>query len=139
MEKVKVRYRTFQYNKLCRDKTVERSEKIGSKIHFTVLDDNDFDKNLRMKIKEEAEEVALATSRDELITELADVLEVMQALCTLHAVDFEDVVTKQLSIRAERGGFDGRIFITKAEHQEGSWAEKYCAQHSDKYPEIFNI
>ena len=50
----------FQVNKLCRNKTIERLENAGSKVLWCQLDDTEYDKQLRLKILEEAQEVANA-------------------------------------------------------------------------------
>jgi predicted house-cleaning noncanonical NTP pyrophosphatase (MazG superfamily) len=47
----------------------------------------------------------------QLASELADVLEVLQALAAAHGMGWEDVVSQANRKRAERGGFDHRIFL----------------------------
>jgi predicted house-cleaning noncanonical NTP pyrophosphatase (MazG superfamily) len=83
-----MKMRIFKQNKLWRDKAVNIIESMGSKINWIRLDDAAFDKELRIKLLEEAHEVVAAQSRDALIEELADVVEVMKALCDLHKISF---------------------------------------------------
>jgi phosphoribosyl-ATP pyrophosphohydrolase len=46
-----------------------------------------------------------------LASELADVLEVLQALAAAHHMSWEEVMSEARRKRAERGGFDKRIFL----------------------------
>ena len=65
---------------------------------------------LRAKLLEEAHE-AQAPPDGQLASELADVLEVLQALAAVHDMSWEDIVSEANRKRAERGGFDKRIFL----------------------------
>ena len=84
--------RKFQQNKLWRDKMVAHVEQMGSVVHCHRLDDAAYDQQLRLKLLEEADEVARATNQKELIAELGDVLEAIDALCVLHGLAKEDVL-----------------------------------------------
>ena len=70
-----------------------------------VLDHADYQAALRTKLLEEAHE-AQAAPDGQLASELADVLEVLQALAAAHDMSWEDVVSEAGRKRAERGGFD---------------------------------
>lgn len=129
--------RAFRSNKLWRDKANDILEEChGSIIHWRRLDDKEFDKELRLKLLEEASEVKVAHSKVELIDELADVFEVIDSLCKLHALSKEEIVASQKAKVEKRGGFAGRKYVTIAEHQEGSFGEKYCLADPEKYPEV---
>lgn len=131
-----MKMRKFLQNKLWRDKAVEGMEQMGSKINWERLDDAQYDKQLRLKLIEESNEVVGAQSPDEVRDELADVLEVMQTLCTLHNITWDDIVRAQDQKRIDRGGFEGRKFVTTAEHPVGGYGEKYCLKDPEKYPEV---
>ena len=128
--------RKFHQNKLWRDKMVVRVEQMGSVVHSHCLDDAAYDQQLRLKLLEEADEVARASDQKELVAELADVFEAIDALCTLHGVTKEEIVAVQTAKRAERGGFYDRLFVTVAEHPIDSYLEKYCLAEPEKYPEV---
>ncbi|MBA3953782.1 nucleoside triphosphate pyrophosphohydrolase [Candidatus Dependentiae bacterium] len=128
--------RVFKQNKLWRDKAITRLEESGSKIHTLDLADQEYDKQLRLKLVEEADEVLKAPSKSTLIEELADVLEVIKALCKAHAITLDTVSEAQEKKYRERGGFESKKFVVKAEHPEGSFGEKYCLADPEKYPEI---
>jgi predicted house-cleaning noncanonical NTP pyrophosphatase (MazG superfamily) len=74
------------------------------------LDHVGYEAALRAKLLEEAHE-AQAAPDGQLASELADVLEVLQALAAAHDMGWEEVVSEAGRKRAERGGFDHRIFL----------------------------
>lgn len=129
--------RKFKQNKLWRDNAIDMMEQNhGSKIHWRTLNDTEFDEQIRIKLLEEAEEVASAKNRDELINELADLYEVIDSIAELHHITQEKIVTTQIKKRQERGSFSGRKFVDSAEHPAHSFGEKYCLADPKKYPEI---
>ena len=128
--------RQFYQNKLWRDKAIENLERTGSVVHWRRLCDSEYDQQLRLKILEEAHEVSTATSRDELINELADVLEVIDAIAALHGLTQDEVSRTKEAKQSERGGFFGRKFVTIAEHPTGGPGEAYCLAQPEKYPEV---
>ncbi len=133
-----MQYRTFNYNKLVRDKMVERSEATGSIVHWKKLDDKEFEQALRIKCMEEAEEIFSAQTKGALIEELADMLEIIHAFCDMYQVTLKDVVEIQEKKYQERGSFKDHIFISTADHVVDSFGEKYCLADPEKYPEIKN-
>ena len=133
-----MKFRTFLQNKLWRDKAIEFLEKHGSKVHWNILNDEEFAQELKNKFLEEAHEVSNAKNKKELMEELADILEVMDALCSVHSFSLEEIVCIKEKKCQERGGFHGRKFVTKAEHPIGSLGERYCLAAPEKYPEIID-
>lgn len=128
--------RTFLQKKLWRDKVVARHEARGSRCEYRVLGDAEYDLELRRKLLEEAAEVGAAKNSTELTMELADVLEVVDALCALHKIDPVELREVQLKKRDERGGFYKRIYVERAHHPVGGFGEAYCLADPEKYPEI---
>jgi predicted house-cleaning noncanonical NTP pyrophosphatase (MazG superfamily) len=129
--------RTFRQNKLWRDKLVAIVEqRDGSRIYWRRLEDKEFDKQLRIKLLEEAHEAVAAQERTELLAELADVYEVIDTLAELHKISKDEIIAAQIKKRDECGGFAGRMFVSIAEHPVGSFGEKYCLASPEKYPEI---
>ena len=126
----------FLQNKLWRDKMPDIKRAVGSIVHVKDLDDAEYALQLRIKLTEETAEVCVAQSRSELVEELADVLEVIDALCAMHKIAPEDVKIAQVKKREEKGGFYQRAFVTIAEHPAGSGGELYCRAQPDKYPEV---
>src|ERR1044071_7180634 len=113
--------RTFLQKKLWRDKMIDLVEQNhGSKINWRILDNQEFNQQLRIKLLEEAEEVTTASSRDKLIEEIADLYEVIDALMSANSITQEEVNTEQDRKRNERGGFMDRKFVETAQHHSGS-------------------
>ena len=121
-----MRYRKFKQEKLWRDKAIDLLEQMGSKVHWVRLEKDQFEKQLRVKLLEEAAEVSNANTKEELLEELADLLEVIYSFCELHDINLQDIEHLQTKKHQERGGFQGRKFVTVAEHPIGSFGEKYC-------------
>jgi predicted house-cleaning noncanonical NTP pyrophosphatase (MazG superfamily) len=126
----------FLQNKLWRDKAPNLMRATGSIVRVIHLDDAQYEEKLKIKLQEEVEEVCVAKDKKELIEELADVFEVVDALCALHKISLEEVHAVQQEKRDKRGGFYERAFVTIAEHAAGSHGEQYCRVQPEKYPEI---
>ena len=133
-----MKLRKFKQDKLWRDKVIDRLEQAGSKVHWARLDDEQFAEQIKIKLLEEAEEVCHAKTKESVLEELADILEVVTSFCDLHEVTLQDIIDIQKKKHQERGGFQGRKFVTVAEHPSGSFGEKYCLNDPEKYPEIID-
>jgi predicted house-cleaning noncanonical NTP pyrophosphatase (MazG superfamily) len=97
-------------HKLVRDRIPAIIAADGGQPVTRVLDDVGYEAALRAKLLEEAHE-AQAAPDGQLASELADVLDVLQALAAVHDMGWEDVVSEASRKRAERGGFGHRIFL----------------------------
>ena len=99
-----------RYGKLIRDRIPEIMEDAGVTFEVRTLDAEEYTAALRAKLVEEAEEAAHADRR-ELAKELADVMEVVQALALWEGVDLRDVEKIRRQRAAERGAFKQRLFL----------------------------
>ncbi|REE90629.1 putative house-cleaning noncanonical NTP pyrophosphatase (MazG superfamily) [Paenibacillus taihuensis] len=72
------------YNKLVRDLIPEIISNNGSTMSIRKLDEEEYRKELRVKLNEETEEYLSAKSDVEALEELADVLELLYALSESH-------------------------------------------------------
>ncbi len=133
-----MKYRKFTQNKLWRDKLVDLMNQNQSKIHYKKLNNQEFIEQLKIKLLEEAQEVCYTNTKEDLIEELADILELISAFCTVQNITFQDIINIKNKKYNERGGFEGRKFVTIAEHPVGSFGEKYCLNNQEKYPEILD-
>ena len=97
-----------EYNKLVRDRIPEILIQAGLNFETIALSEAEYRQALRKKIIEEAKEVAEANP-EQLLTELADLYEVMDALIETYGISPEEVRKKQQQRRSERGGFKERI------------------------------
>jgi predicted house-cleaning noncanonical NTP pyrophosphatase (MazG superfamily) len=97
-----------EHNKLVRDKIPEMIRTSGNQCEILVLNDVEYIEALKQKLIEEAKEAAIAPP-DELAQELADVMEVIDALLTTTGIAPEKVREIQTEKRSQRGGFDNKI------------------------------
>lgn len=96
------------YNKLVRDRIPEIIQDEGRICGTDTMLDQAFAQALRDKLVEEAQEVR-AAAPDNLLTEIADLYEVIDTLLNLHQIDADSVIAEQKQRRIERGGFERRL------------------------------
>ena len=102
-----------EYDKLVRDKIPDYIEKRGERVEILRLRGDALIAALKEKLIEEAFEVFDAKWPDELIGELADVQEVMQALCRALEVNASDVEKERAKKETRRGGFEKGLMLIK--------------------------
>ena len=102
------------YNKLVRDQIPEIIKAEGHQPATRVLDDGEYRAALLAKLFEEAQE-AQSSPPEDLPSELADVLEVLQALARAQDMTWDELLSAAARKRAERGGFEDRIFLEYVE------------------------
>ena len=78
------------------------------------MNEAEFNRALREKLVEEAQEAAAADST-ELVAELADLCEVMDTLMAVYGIDREAVLVEQRQRRSDRGGFSRHIRLLWSE------------------------
>ena len=94
-------HRRVEYNKLVRDAIPEIIRSKGERCEVIVMSEAEYRQALRTKLMEEAREVAEA-SEESLVTELADLQEVMQALMKQYNLSPETVHAEQARRRKQR-------------------------------------
>ncbi len=99
--------------KLVRDRIPEIIREAGDDAVFRVLDDDDYVCALTDKLREETAELVAADGEDEVIGEIADVMEVLRTLAAAHGVAWTHVESVASAKRAARGGFGGKVFLEK--------------------------
>ena len=104
----------MQFNKLVRDLIPDIIEAEGKKAGIETLSETDFRRALLEKLVEEARE-AQSAKPDELVLELADVLEVLDAVMGAFGLARDEVLSMQKERCETRGGFDKRIQLVSVE------------------------
>jgi predicted house-cleaning noncanonical NTP pyrophosphatase (MazG superfamily) len=104
-----------RHDKLVRDKIPDRIKAKGERAVVRTLSPMEFEGHILGKLVEEAKEVRSAKTQEDLISELADVLEVVDAICETRGVRFFEVVQEQRRRRKERGAFKKRIFLIETD------------------------
>lgn len=101
----------MHFNKLVRDKIPEKIIANGEQAFTHKADDAEYKPALENKLQEEITEFLNSPC----VEEMADVLEVMRAICDLHGVDYTDLEKVRQEKFAKRGGFAQRIILEKTE------------------------
>lgn len=96
-----------KYNKLVRDYIPEIIENSGHKAKFHILSEKDYIEALDKKLLEEVEEY----QADKSLEEMADILEVLYAICNARGYAVEELEAKRSQKNEERGGFEKRLFL----------------------------
>lgn len=99
------------FNKLVRDEIPQIIEKNNEKAITTILNDEEYRRELLKKLREECEEVINAKNTNEILEELADVYEVLFSIAKLENMDICDIIEVANKKRNVKGGFDKRIFL----------------------------
>lgn len=98
----------MQYHKLVRDHIPAIIAESGRQCRTTVLTEPAFRAAVLAKLVEEAQEVQAATP-EELLTELADVLEVFDTILATHGLTLAQVQAVQQQRHQTRCGFESRL------------------------------
>ena len=95
------------YNKLVRDKIPQIISDSGKSCTTRVLDEAAYLQKLEEKLGEELAEY----QQSKALEELADLLEVMEAVVKARGESWEELKCIQQKKREKRGGFDGRVLL----------------------------
>lgn len=106
------------HQKLVRDKIPQIIEAAGDKYEIRIMGGKEYEKELKKKLVEEAKELN-ETSKEKLVNEMADVLELLKSISEHYEIDFKLVEEKQVQKRKERGGFKKRIFLIWSSQEAG--------------------
>ena len=126
----------FICNKLTRDKTIEGMAKDAIRTTYKQLQHQELLEELRKKLLEESLEVAEATERMQVINELADVFEVIDALRGMHRITYAEVLAAKGTIYRKRGGFKKGIFLEAIEMSESNPCITHFRASPDRYLEV---
>ena len=86
----------YQFNKLIRSKLPERMNLEGVNIICRYLSDEEFILELKNKLVEEAIEVRDTDSKYYLVKELADIMEVIESIISVHSITKEEVEKERI-------------------------------------------
>lgn len=99
--------RKITYHKLVRDRIPEIIEAEGKTCVYEVLSDKDYLRLLDQKLNEELAEYQESKS----LEELADLLEVMQAVVKARGWTLDELEQVRADKAAKRGGFEKKIIL----------------------------
>jgi predicted house-cleaning noncanonical NTP pyrophosphatase (MazG superfamily) len=131
-----MKLKKFAVQKLIRDKMPEILAQRNIALDFHIMDHDHHLKGLKDKLIEEAHEVADAQTKIELIEELADLQEVIDALLAFQGISKENLAQIQHAKRNHRGGFNKGVYSTSIEMAEDNPYIEYYLAKPQEYPEI---
>lgn len=95
--------------KLVRDKIPKIMKEKGIEARFRKANDKEYRRHLYKKLNEEVKEFQLAKNKEE----LADILEVIEAICSLNGWKKGEIKKIKDEKSFKRGNFDKRIIMSK--------------------------
>jgi len=126
----------FIANKLGRDKSLKLFIADGVTPQYRMISGHELREALQKKLVEEAQEVHDTNDRQEVVDELADVLEVIDGLCKAYAISMDEVLKEKAARYAKRGGFEEGFYLETFELGEDNPKINYFRKYPIKYPEI---
>lgn len=99
------------YNKLIRDNIPEIIKENGQTAYISVLDNVQYNAELKKKLCEETQEFL----DSEEIEELADIIEVVEALANANGSSLKNVLEIKEQKAVKNGKFEKRLFLEKVE------------------------
>lgn len=100
----------MRYDKLVRDRVPDIIMAKGESCTTHIADEAEYETKLFEKLREETEELV----RDRSIGEIADVLEMIDAIAALKKFSQEEIDAVKQKKLEERGGFSGRIVLEES-------------------------
>ncbi len=102
------------HGKLVRDLIPQWLAQRGIASQVNPLDDEEFQAALRKKLQEEVSEFLSAPPENQK-EELADILEVIHALCTYNNISIEELELTRRQKAQQKGAFTQRLFLKETE------------------------
>jgi len=127
--------RKFKFDKLVRDKIVELQQQDGGEVDYKILSDKEFLRALQRKLHEEASEINVE-DKGTLISELADVQEVIDCLIKAIGKSKADILVAQTEKNKKAGSFSKKMYVNTVSVQDGNAWIKYYLDNAQRYPEI---
>lgn len=106
-------FEEINYQKLIRDRIPEICAADGWAAKTKILKSKEFMTSLKKKILEEAQELNEGKSKENLIEELVDIQEIIDAILEEEKIKFTDFRKKQAEKQKKRGGFKKKLFLIK--------------------------
>lgn len=117
MSKVKAN-KKYYHRKLVRDRIPEIIESKGGSYKAKLLNTKEFRRFLRKKLAEEAKEL-VGARKNELVNELADVLQLIKSIAELESIPFKSIESKRKKKEKKVGAFKKQIFLVWSDKPAG--------------------
>lgn len=99
------------YNKLVRDKIPQTMQNEGKVVYYSMLDGDNLRKMLKVKLIEESRDVSKAMTKEEMINELADISEVIEAIYEVFDIAEIDVDLAKHKKIEEKGTYKSGAYL----------------------------
>ncbi|HXW59960.1 MAG TPA: hypothetical protein VEK06_00330 [Myxococcota bacterium] len=129
----------FRLEKLVRDRIPELMSEPGNVLEVLTLDHKAHIHALKEKLKEEVEEVLNAHTREQVIEEIADVAEVLDALTLKLSIKKSEIEDKKRAKAMRKGGFDRGLFVKTVQLPSDSDLALRFLQEPGKYPRLEEV
>jgi predicted house-cleaning noncanonical NTP pyrophosphatase (MazG superfamily) len=129
--------KTFTFNKLVRSKLDLKMRQAGAEVMLKDCNEEELLAYFKLKIVEEAQEVFEAKTREDMITELADCLEVIRGFADRFNIGMTTIETVANEKLKNRGGFvDGVVIESVTLTSEDKFKDyvSYLESQPKKYP-----
>lgn len=127
----------FKFSKLVRDNIPELIEKQGGSVSFIPCESKEKKISYyKKKLLEESLEVSEASTREELLEEIADCLDVVDGFKELLKIDEKEFNQKRGQKNLKKGAFKNATLVESVELPLQAPTTQYCLKDPKKYPEI---
>lgn len=124
---------TFIFNKLIRDKLKEEYVKMGQVAVYKKLSRSEVLDAFKQKIIEEAREIPVDGTKEDIISELADIQQVIDDFARRTHITDEEIATAKEKKFTKKGGFSQALYVEKLElKDDDEWVSYYR-----KSPNVF--
>jgi predicted house-cleaning noncanonical NTP pyrophosphatase (MazG superfamily) len=127
---------TFIFNKLIRDNLIAEYVKMGQVATYRALSGNELLDALKHKIIEEANEIPLTGSKDDITSELADIQQVIDVIAQCTHITSDEISEAKQRKFAKKGGFSAGLYVEKLELTDDDVWVEYYRNSPEKYKEI---
>lgn len=136
IESTMIQKHRFKIDKLIRDKIPDFLNSRDIQFSKRVMEQDEFIQRLKNKLMEESKEVVDASSQDELVEEIADVLEVLHTLLKVNNLTLKNAEQKRIEKHKKSGGFENRFYNAYVEIDSNNSNIHYYFNRPNDYPEI---
>jgi len=126
----------FIFNKLVRDKLREEYVRLHHRATYRELGPGELIEKLQAKIIEEAKEIPVAGTPQEIAAELADIQQVIDDIAETQGITPEQIAQLQQQKFEKKGGFTGATFVDVLELDEDDEWTAYYRQSPEIFEEI---
>lgn len=130
----------FKVNKIVRDKSYADMASECAEVINEELSVAQFQQALKLKLEEECAEVHETEDKAELTEELADVLEVVEAIAKTYDITIDDIHKVKADKLKRKGGFNTPknclYLVADPKNSAHRRLIKYCQDKPEKYPEL---